>query len=117
MGDYAQPQAQFVGAEPVTTEPRRFHRLLAFLLPQNAAVDDMTLLTGERVVRGKIKRREEARAWLVDTSTPTLEQRKKLGFEIILQASPQRPSHRHARGVDAQEAVYQADGLSSSGQM
>jgi hypothetical protein len=32
-------------------------------------------------------------------------------------AGPQRPSHQHARGIDAQEAVYQADGLSSSGQM
>jgi Ca-activated chloride channel family protein len=32
-----------------------------FPLPQQAAVDDMTILIGERTVRGKIKRREEAR--------------------------------------------------------
>ncbi len=33
-----------------------------FPLPQVAAVDDMTLTVGDRVVKGKIKRREEARA-------------------------------------------------------
>lgn len=32
-----------------------------FPLPQRAAVDDMTILVGDRTVRGKIKRREEAR--------------------------------------------------------
>jgi Ca-activated chloride channel homolog len=31
-------------------------------LPQNAAVDDMTMLVGDRTVRGKILRREEAEA-------------------------------------------------------
>ena len=33
-----------------------------FPLPQNAAVDDMTMIIGERTVRGKILPREEARA-------------------------------------------------------
>jgi Ca-activated chloride channel family protein len=33
-----------------------------FPLPQNAAVDDMTMLVGNRTVRGKILRREEAEA-------------------------------------------------------
>jgi Ca-activated chloride channel homolog len=33
-----------------------------FPLPQNAAVDDMTMLVGDRTVRGKIMRREEAEA-------------------------------------------------------
>jgi Ca-activated chloride channel homolog len=33
-----------------------------FPLPQNAAVDDMTMIVGERTVRGKILPREEARA-------------------------------------------------------
>src|SRR5215470_4821333 len=32
-----------------------------FPLPQNAAVDDMTMIVGERIVRGKILPREEAR--------------------------------------------------------
>ncbi|MEO7650367.1 MAG: VIT and VWA domain-containing protein, partial [Bryobacteraceae bacterium] len=31
-------------------------------LPQNAAVDDMTIRVGDRTVKGRIKRREEARA-------------------------------------------------------
>jgi len=53
----------------------------------------MTLLTGERVVRGNIKRREEARVWLADTSTQALEQPKKLGFEIILQPKSTIPEH------------------------
>src|SRR5437763_3119666 len=33
-----------------------------FPLPQNAAVDDMTMVVGDRTVRGKILRREEAEA-------------------------------------------------------
>src|SRR6266850_7388590 len=33
-----------------------------FPLPQNAAVDDMTMNVGGRIVRGKILRREEAQA-------------------------------------------------------
>src|SRR5438132_6459788 len=33
-----------------------------FPLPQNAAVDDMTMLVGDRTVRGKILRREQAEA-------------------------------------------------------
>jgi Ca-activated chloride channel family protein len=33
-----------------------------FPLPQNAAVDDMTMLVGDRVIKGTIKRKEEARA-------------------------------------------------------
>ncbi len=33
-----------------------------FPLPQNAAVDDMTMIVGDRTVRGKILRREEAQA-------------------------------------------------------
>ena len=33
-----------------------------FPLPQNAAVDDMTMTVGDRMVRGKILRREEAQA-------------------------------------------------------
>src|SRR5205823_2051637 len=33
-----------------------------FPLPQNAAVDDMTMVVGDRTVRGKIMRREEAEA-------------------------------------------------------
>src|SRR4029077_655986 len=34
----------------------------AFPLPQDRAVDDMTIQVGDRTVRGVIKRREEARA-------------------------------------------------------
>ncbi|CAN5583508.1 hypothetical protein BH20ACI3_BH20ACI3_38130 [soil metagenome] len=33
-----------------------------FPLPQNAAVDDMTMLVGDRTVRGRVLRREEAQA-------------------------------------------------------
>src|SRR5205085_1911634 len=36
--------------------------IYTFPLPQNAAVDDMTMLVGDRTVRGKILRREEAEA-------------------------------------------------------
>ncbi|MBI2682429.1 MAG: VWA domain-containing protein [Acidobacteriales bacterium] len=38
----------------------RIEAIYTFPLPQNAAVDDMTLVVGERVVRGLIKKREEA---------------------------------------------------------
>jgi Ca-activated chloride channel homolog len=40
----------------------KIEAVYTFPLPQNAAVDDMTLRVGERVVRGRIKPREEARA-------------------------------------------------------
>jgi Ca-activated chloride channel family protein len=40
----------------------KIEAVYTFPLPQNAAVDDMTLIVGDRIVRGKIKRREEARA-------------------------------------------------------
>lgn len=40
----------------------KIEAVYTFPLPQNAAVDDMTMLVGSRVVKGKIKRREEARA-------------------------------------------------------
>ena len=40
----------------------KIEAVYTFPLPQNAAVDEMTMLIGDRTVRGKIKRREEARA-------------------------------------------------------
>jgi Ca-activated chloride channel family protein len=40
----------------------KIEAVYVFPLPQNAAVDDMTLKVGDRTVRGLIKRREEARA-------------------------------------------------------
>ncbi len=40
----------------------KIEAVYVFPLPQNAAVDEMTMLVGDRVVKGKIKRREEARA-------------------------------------------------------
>ncbi|HWQ52278.1 MAG TPA: VIT and VWA domain-containing protein [Bryobacteraceae bacterium] len=40
----------------------KIEAVYTFPLPHDAAVDDMTMLVGDRVVRGKIKRREEARA-------------------------------------------------------
>lgn len=40
----------------------KIEAVYTFPLPQNAAVDDMTMLVGTRTVRGKILRREEAEA-------------------------------------------------------
>jgi len=40
----------------------KIEAVYTFPLPQNAAVDDMTMLVGDRTVKGKIKPREEARA-------------------------------------------------------
>ena len=40
----------------------KIEAVYTFPLPQNAAVDDMTLRVGDRVVKGTIKKREEARA-------------------------------------------------------
>ena len=42
--------------------PDKIEAVYTFPLPRMAAVDDMTMLVGDRVVLGKIKRREEARA-------------------------------------------------------
>jgi Ca-activated chloride channel homolog len=40
----------------------KIEAVYTFPLPQNAAVDDMTMLVGDRTVRGRILRREEAQA-------------------------------------------------------
>jgi Ca-activated chloride channel family protein len=40
----------------------KIEAVYTFPLPQNAAVDDMTMIVGHRTVRGKILRREEAQA-------------------------------------------------------
>src|SRR6185312_2133977 len=40
----------------------RIEAVYSFPLPANAAVDDMTMNVGERIVRGKIMKREDARA-------------------------------------------------------
>src|SRR5215470_11786748 len=40
----------------------KIEAVYVFPLPQSAAVDDMTMVVGDRTVKGKIKRREEARA-------------------------------------------------------
>ncbi|HEY8413887.1 MAG TPA: VIT domain-containing protein, partial [Pyrinomonadaceae bacterium] len=42
--------------------PDKIEAIYTFPLPQAAAVDDMTMLIGERRVKGKIMRREEAQA-------------------------------------------------------
>ena len=40
----------------------KIEAIYTFPLPQNAAVDDMTMLVGDRTVRGRVLRREEAQA-------------------------------------------------------
>src|SRR6185503_4977827 len=42
--------------------PEKIEAVYTFPLPQNAAVDDMTMIVGERTVKGKILPREEAQA-------------------------------------------------------
>ncbi len=42
--------------------PDKIEAVYTFPLPQRAAVDDMTLTVGDRIVKAKIKRREEAQA-------------------------------------------------------
>lgn len=44
------------------TFKEKIEAVYTFPLPQNSAVDDMTMLVGDRTVRGKILRREEAEA-------------------------------------------------------
>jgi Ca-activated chloride channel family protein len=44
------------------TFKEKIEAVYTFPLPQNAAVDDMTMIVGDRTVRGKILRREEAQA-------------------------------------------------------
>ncbi len=40
----------------------KIEAVYVFPLPNNAAVDDLTMIVGERTIKGKLKRREEARA-------------------------------------------------------
>jgi Ca-activated chloride channel homolog len=42
--------------------PEKIEAVYVFPLPQSAAVDDMTMIVGDRTVKGKIKPREEAQA-------------------------------------------------------
>lgn len=44
------------------TASEKIEAVYAFPLPENAAVDDMTIQVGQRTVRGIIKKREEAKA-------------------------------------------------------
>lgn len=63
-------QAAVTGSLARVTVTQEFHNpysdkieaVYVFPLPQNAAVDDMTMRVGERTIKGQIKRREEARA-------------------------------------------------------
>src|SRR5512146_1162177 len=50
-----------VTQEFVNTSEDKIEAVYVFPLPQNAAVDDMTMQVGERTIKGVIKRREEAR--------------------------------------------------------
>jgi Ca-activated chloride channel family protein len=57
----------FIARAVVTQEfanpfKEKIEAVYTFPLPQSAAVDDMTLIVGDRTVRGLVKRREEARA-------------------------------------------------------
>jgi Ca-activated chloride channel family protein len=63
-------KAEVSGQLARVTVTQEFHNPLqekieavyVFPLPQSAAVDDMTMVVGDRTVKGKIKRREEAQA-------------------------------------------------------
>src|SRR5262249_47283599 len=44
------------------TASQKIEAVYSFPLPENAAVDDMTIQVGTRTVRGVIRKREEARA-------------------------------------------------------
>src|SRR5262245_22015714 len=63
-------KAEVSGSLARVTVTQEFHNpfkekieaVYVFPLPQSAAVDDMTMIIGDRAVKGKIKRREEARA-------------------------------------------------------
>src|SRR5215471_13814710 len=63
-------KAEVSGSLARVTVTQKFHNpfqekieaVYVFPLPQSAAVDDMTMIVGDRTIKGKIKRREEARA-------------------------------------------------------
>src|SRR5262245_25285373 len=63
-------KAEVSGSLARVTVTQEFHNpfqekieaVYVFPLPQSAAVDDMTMIVGDRTIKGKIKRREEARA-------------------------------------------------------
>jgi Ca-activated chloride channel family protein len=64
----------FVSRVRVTQEfenpfKEKIEAVYTFPLPQNAAVDDMTMMVGERTVRGRILPREEARVVYEDAKT------------------------------------------------
>jgi Ca-activated chloride channel family protein len=59
--------SSFIARVTVTQEfenpyPQKIEAVYTFPLPANSAVDAMTITVGDRVINGKIKRKEEARA-------------------------------------------------------
>ena len=69
------------------TATQNIEAIYTFPLPQDAAVDDMTIQIGDRTVRGLIKRREEARV-----QRPQLERRVP---------GAQDPARRGTLGINA----------------
>ena len=67
----------------------KIEAVYTFPLPQNAAVDDMTMLIGDKTVRGKILKREEAQA-VYDAA--------KAGGQRRQPARPGTAEHLHAIG-------------------
>ncbi|MFN2493078.1 MAG: VIT domain-containing protein [Pyrinomonadaceae bacterium] len=61
----------------------KIEAVYVFPLPANAAVDGMTMVVGERTVRGKIQRREEAQA-VYDTA--------KSGGQVASLLNQERPN-------------------------
>src|SRR5918999_1372417 len=61
----------------------KIEAVYTFPLPANAAVDDMTMLVGDRVVRGKILRREDAEA---------VYEAAKAGGQVASLLNQQRPN-------------------------
>lgn len=61
----------------------KIEAVYTFPLPQNAAVDDMTMVVGDRVVRGKILRREDAEA---------VYEAAKAGGQVASLLNQQRPN-------------------------
>src|SRR5262245_11469844 len=67
---HTEVKAEVSGQLARVTVTQEFHNpfrdkieaVYVFPLPQSAAVDDMTMIVGDRTVKGKIKRREEAQA-------------------------------------------------------
>ena len=106
------------------TASQKIEAVYTFPLPENAAVDDMTIQIGTRTVRGVIRKREEARAIYEHAKqtghiTALLDQERPNVFKPVAGRripirfqTPRRSLHRSQRKEPARDTISRSNSRS-----